>query len=174
MRFRTWPNAISLLRLPLAAAFVAAESALVRGLILATGAVTDYVDGWLARRTGQRSRSGEVLDGIVDKVFGLAALGTFTVEGLLEPWQLTVLLARDLFSASAFLVALLFRMPIRFRSRQPGKIVTGLQLLVVLVLLVRPGWVDPLVLVTGAVALWAILDYLRVGLASLRSASRSS
>lgn len=171
MRFRTWPNAISLLRLPLAAAFVAVQGSLARLAILVVAGATDYVDGWIARRTGQRSRSGEVIDGIVDKVFGLAALSTFAVEGKLELWGLLVLLSRDLWTGTAFIVALLFGLRARFRSRRPGKIVTGLQLLAVLVLLARPEWVTPVVIATGAVSAWAIVDYTRAGLASLRSAS---
>lgn len=171
MRYRTWPNAISLLRLPLAAGFLIAENPVARGVILAVGALSDYLDGWLARRWGQRSRSGEILDGITDKVFIVAALASFVIGGRLGLWEMLVLLARDLYSTAGFIVAVLMRLPIRFRSRPGGKLVTALQILAVLVLLVRPGWVGPVVVVAGVAAVYAIVDYTRAGLASLRDAT---
>lgn len=171
MRYRTWPNVISLLRLPLAAGFVAVESVAARGAILTVGALSDFADGWLARRWGQRSRSGEVLDGITDKVFILAALASFVVGGRLELWQMLVLLARDIYSTAAFAVALALRLPIRFRARWGGKVVTVIQLAAVLVLLVRPGWIDPLVLLAAVAGAYAIIDYTRAGLSGLRDAA---
>lgn len=168
--YRTWPNLISLLRLPLAAAFVVAEGVAVRGAILAAGAASDYADGWLARRTGQRSRSGEVLDGVVDKIFVLAAFGSFVAVGTLAWWQLLILLARDIYVAVGVLIAFWIRVPVRIRSRWPGKIVTGIQIFAVLVLLVAPEWIGPVVAAAGIAGAVAILDYTRVGLAALRAA----
>lgn len=84
---RTWPNALTALRLVLA--LVAALLFLLRGLsllpILLTvfAAFLDLLDGWLARRTGQVSRLGEHLDPLADKVLVtvvFAALAFFLQE----------------------------------------------------------------------------------------------
>lgn len=172
MRYVTWPNALSVLRLPLAVVFVATDSTPVRGVVLAVGAVSDWVDGRLARRLGQASRLGEVLDPCVDRVFALAVLGTFLLEGRLQLWELLLLLARDIYTTAAFLAAMLLRLPVRFRARRSGKIVTTLQVVTAFVVLLRPEWVEGFAIGVGAAALYAIVDYTRAGLDGLRRADR--
>lgn len=64
------PSLVSWLRLPLAALFaVAADSAPFALALLVAAAVTDMVDGWYARRFGQATATGAVIDGITDKTF---------------------------------------------------------------------------------------------------------
>ncbi|MBI4544878.1 MAG: CDP-alcohol phosphatidyltransferase family protein [Gemmatimonadetes bacterium] len=174
-RSRYWnsANAVSALRLPLALAFLAAETPVLRVLILAAAAASDYLDGWIARRFGQRTRAGEILDPLADKVFVLVALASFARSGVLQIWELLVLLARDLFAAAASISVLLGRLPVRLRARWGGKIVTGLQILAVLVLMARPQWIEAVVLVTGVAGLYAIGDYIRAGLLALRARSRA-
>jgi len=172
MQLATWPNAISLLRLPLAALFVAVESTAARAAIVVAAAVSDGLDGWLARSTGRRTRSGELIDPAADKVFILAALAGFARTGELAFWELVLLLARDLYTVVAFATALAFGLKIEFRSRSSGKLVTVLQIGAILVLLLAPGWAPPVVLATGAAGIYAIIDYTRAGLGSLRRAGR--
>lgn len=170
MRYITWPNALSVLRLPLAAAFVATDSTPARGVILAVGAVSDWVDGWFARRLKQTTRVGEVLDPIADRVFAIAVLGTFLAEGRLALWELLLLLARDIYTTAAFVAAQLLRLPVRFRARRSGKIVTTLQVITAFVVLLRPEWIEGFAIGVGAVALYAIVDYTRAGLDALHRA----
>lgn len=164
----TWPNVISVARIPLAAAFVIAESDAARLGIVVAAALSDFIDGKLARGTGHRTRSGEFLDPVTDKLFMLTVLATLVWEGSLGVWALILILARDLYATAAFIVAGIFRLPIRFRSRMSGKVVTTLQLLTVLAVLAWPESVMAVVVVTGAAGLWAIVDYTRAGLLSLR------
>jgi cardiolipin synthase (CMP-forming) len=64
-------------------------------VVLAVGGTSDWIDGYLARRLGQVSRLGELLDPFADRLYILATLVAFTVRGIV-PWQFTVaLLARD-------------------------------------------------------------------------------
>ncbi|HEX7051543.1 MAG TPA: CDP-alcohol phosphatidyltransferase family protein [Longimicrobiales bacterium] len=170
MQWLSWPNAFSLLRLPLAAAFMACDSSLMRGGIAVVAGLTDFIDGWLARRLDQRSRSGELLDPITDKIFVFAALITFAWSGRLEVWELFLLLLRDLYAAAAFATALLLRMRIRFRARWSGKLVTVIQVGAVLILILRPQWTTPVVIVAGVAGAYAIVDYTRTGLRALRAA----
>lgn len=173
MRLVSWPNAISLLRVPLAALFLAVDDNGARAAILAVAAFSDFADGWLARRLGRTSRVGEILDPLADKAFLVTALVSLALGGQLEAWQLLVLLARDVFTIAAFFTVLLFRLPVRFRARLGGKIVTGVQIVAVLVLLVRPDRVAPLVAVAGAAGLFAVVDYTRAGLRALREGTRN-
>ena len=68
------PNFISALRLPIAAAFVAVDDLLWRGVLLFLGALTDALDGWLARRLGVESKAGAIMDPAFDKLFVLITL----------------------------------------------------------------------------------------------------
>jgi CDP-diacylglycerol--glycerol-3-phosphate 3-phosphatidyltransferase len=168
VRYLTWPNAVSALRFPLAAAFIVVETTAARAVILALAALSDWLDGWLARRLDQSSRAGELLDPVADKAFVLAALATFFLTGAIQAWELLILIARDLFAALAFFFARARGWPLHFRARTSGKLVTALQITAILVLLVRPGWSVALVLLVGAAGAYAIVDYTRAGLAALR------
>jgi cardiolipin synthase (CMP-forming) len=63
--------------------------------VLAIGGTTDWVDGYLARRLGQVSRLGELLDPLADRLYILATLLALTVREVV-PWPFAVaLLARE-------------------------------------------------------------------------------
>jgi cardiolipin synthase len=63
--------------------------------VLAFGGTTDWVDGYLARRLGQVSRLGELLDPLADRLYILATLIAFTLEDVV-PWVFTgALLLRE-------------------------------------------------------------------------------
>lgn len=99
-RVGTVPNLISLARLIGVPVFLylllVAEQPVAALVVLAAGGTTDWLDGWAARRLGQVSRLGELLDPLVDRLYILATLLAFTAEGIV-PWQFTVaLLAREL------------------------------------------------------------------------------
>jgi cardiolipin synthase len=64
-------------------------------VVLALGGTSDWIDGYLARRLGQVSRLGELLDPLADRLYILATLIAFTVREVV-PWQFTAaLLARE-------------------------------------------------------------------------------
>jgi len=170
MTLMTWPNLISLIRVPLAAAFVASDSIPARVGVAVAAGLSDLADGWLARSKGWTSRSGELLDPLTDRLFVVAALGSFLVAGKLQLYELGVLLGRDIFTAVAFASASAGKLPVRFRSRPSGKLVTTFQVATVLMLLLRPEWKSFLVAATGVAGVCAIVDYTRAGIRELRSA----
>lgn len=95
----TVPNAISFARLlgvPLFLyLYLVAEADVAAVAVLALGGTSDWVDGYVARRLGQVSRLGELLDPLVDRLYILATLLAFTVGDVI-PWPLTAaLLARE-------------------------------------------------------------------------------
>lgn len=99
--WRVWtvPNLITMVRLAGIPVFcyllLATDSYVAAVVVLAVGGGTDWIDGFLARRLGQESRFGQILDPIVDRLYILVAVGALTITGLL-PWQFTlVLLARE-------------------------------------------------------------------------------
>ncbi|MEV4543586.1 MULTISPECIES: CDP-alcohol phosphatidyltransferase family protein [Micromonospora] len=99
-RVLTLPNLISFVRLlgvPLFLYLLLVARADVAAIVvLAVGGTTDWVDGWIARRLGQVSRLGELLDPLADRLYILATLLGFTAREVV-PWQFTAaLLAREL------------------------------------------------------------------------------
>lgn len=99
--WRVWtlPNLVTMVRLvgiPVFCYLLLATDAYVAAVVvLAVGGGTDFVDGFLARRLGQESKFGQMLDPIVDRLYILVAVGVLTITGLL-PWLYTIaLLARE-------------------------------------------------------------------------------
>jgi cardiolipin synthase (CMP-forming) len=95
----TVPNLISFARLlgvPLFLyLFLVADQWGVAVAVLAIGGTTDWVDGYLARRLGQVSRLGELLDPLADRLYILATLIAFTARDVV-PWIFTgALLLRE-------------------------------------------------------------------------------
>jgi cardiolipin synthase len=102
------PNLISLLRLlgiPLFLyLFLVAGNEVAALVVLAVGGTSDWVDGWAARRLGQVSRLGELLDPVADRLYILATLLALTVREVV-PWPFAAaLLAREAVLGVAFLV----------------------------------------------------------------------
>jgi cardiolipin synthase (CMP-forming) len=64
--------------------------------VLAIGGTTDWVDGWVARRFGQVSRVGELLDPLVDRLYIAATVLAFTIEEVLPLAFTAALIAREL------------------------------------------------------------------------------
>ena len=148
-------------RIPLAFAFVLAPTTGLRVAILWAAGITDFVDGWVARRWGSSS-FGSFLDPVADKLFIAAAFGVVLFSGALRWWEIVLVLARDLAATLAFLLTVVFRRPAAIPARVAGKMVTIGQLLVVLAFLLDSTLFRPLVWVTGAGAVFAILDYVLV------------
>ncbi|GGK08342.1 CDP-diacylglycerol--glycerol-3-phosphate 3-phosphatidyltransferase [Pilimelia anulata] len=98
-RVLTGPNLISFARLlgvPLFLYLLLVPHAdIAATVVLAVGGTSDWLDGWLARRTGQVSRLGELLDPLADRLYIVATLVAFTVRDVV-PWPFTAaLVARD-------------------------------------------------------------------------------
>ena len=100
-RVLTIPNIISIIRLAGVPLFLwlilVPEADGWALLVLALSGISDYLDGYLARKLNQTSKLGEILDPVADRLYILS-----TVIGLawrdIIPWWLALLLpARDLF-----------------------------------------------------------------------------
>ncbi len=96
---RTAPNAVTLVRLLLmpVCAYLLGTGRYGWGLVLtAVVGSTDWVDGWLARRFGQVSRVGQLLDPLADRLLIASVAIALVIRGVV-PWPAAVLLvARDL------------------------------------------------------------------------------
>lgn len=155
------PNVVSMSRVVLAAGFVGARGAEERLALIGVASVTDFLDGWLARRRNAATRWGALIDPIADRIFVLTAVSAFLISGELTTWQYFVLLSRDIMTAIGFLVARLvpWLRPVEFKARYLGKVVTTLQLATFIAILAYPDLVTFLVLLVGVASAAAIVDY---------------
>jgi cardiolipin synthase (CMP-forming) len=98
-RVLTLPNLLSLLRLASVPVFLylfvtdREEAAVV---LYALGALTDFFDGFIARRLGQVSEIGKLLDPLADRIFIIALALALVSVGALPWWLATAIVVRDL------------------------------------------------------------------------------
>jgi CDP-diacylglycerol---glycerol-3-phosphate 3-phosphatidyltransferase len=88
-------NILSLSRAGFAFAFLQ-ENIALRIIAIVLAMLTDFFDGFIARRWGTVTQFGAILDPIMDKFFVFFASGILYIEGSLQPWQLFTLLSRDI------------------------------------------------------------------------------
>ena len=100
-RVLTIPNALSILRLCLLPVFLwlvlvpKADGTAV--VVLIFMGISDYLDGYLARRLNQTSKLGAILDPVADRLYILATVIGLGVREIIPLWLAVVLPARDLF-----------------------------------------------------------------------------
>ncbi len=105
------PNSITVLRILLIPVFVwlylahTPEGALWAGLVFATAAFTDFLDGYLARRSGQITNLGKLLDPVADKLLVAAGLILLVHAQQVAVWLAIVMIARELIVTGARAVA---------------------------------------------------------------------
>jgi len=98
-RVVTAPNLVTLVRIVLIPVFVVLivhrETSATGIVVFSAVVATDWVDGWLARRTGQVSELGKVLDPLADRMAIAAGLVAFVMRGAFPLWAAVLIVARD-------------------------------------------------------------------------------
>ena len=149
-----WPNRISLLRLLFVAPYVillmnqndpgwgwARYAAL--GIFVAM-ALSDALDGYLARRFQARTRLGAILDPMADKVVIICSVVLLSLPigaapgAVLAGWVVVIVVAKDLWLILGFLVVYLVTDRFRVRPTAAGKACTVFQCLMVGLTLIAP------------------------------------
>jgi len=156
---------VTAIRLPLAAAFPFTDDWRLRLAIVVVAGASDVLDGYVARRMGG-SKLGAVLDPIADKTFMITAFVTLVgtqAQEVLSLWEFALVLLRDIAATGAFVGSLVVRRPVTVPARLSGKIVTMAQFLVLVAIVMEWPVVRPMAWTTGALGVWAILDYYRAG-----------
>lgn len=176
-RIVTIPNILSLFRLLLIPVFLVL---LLLGhlgwalLLIAVSAVTDFVDGYVARHFNQISRLGQLLDPAADRLFILATLLGLAYVGVLPWWLVAVIVARDLLLLALGVVLANHRfgpLPVHHL----GKMGTFAILFAMPVLLAAAAFPDlaALALPLGwAAAIWGVFLYWWAGVAYILQAGR--
>lgn len=96
-----WPNGLTVLRLFMAGFVIwfalapELSSRLIAGGLFAIAAITDYVDGQLARNTNSITTFGKILDPIADKFLVLGGFGVLSYLGMFPYWILIPIVLRE-------------------------------------------------------------------------------
>ena len=125
----------------------------------------DYIDGLVARATGQYSRMGAILDPIVDRLTILAGVAVCWHFELLPRWALAALLVRELVTVTLAQVGL--RRGLDVEINWLGRIGVWLAMTGIFIALAVETWISTTVLLTGLAALiLATLLYVRSAFAA--------
>src|SRR6266566_3890987 len=101
-------------------------------VVFAAAALTDLLDGWIARRQRSQSRLGAFLDPMADKLLLTASFVTLTYLKVLPFWIAAVVISRDVILVVGALLIYMLGGRIRPRPTWAGKAATLFQVLAVL------------------------------------------
>ena len=127
---------------------------LIGAAIFGLASITDWLDGYLARRRRQVTWLGQVLDPIADKLLTSAAFISLVQLGLAPAWMVALIIGREF--AITGLRSLAYTKGITIPASPLGKIKMGSQVTAILLLILgwRPvPWLAPV----GYAALWVVM-----------------
>jgi cardiolipin synthase len=157
-------HALTLSRIPLAVAFWATYGNRVWSLALVgLAALTDALDGMVARRAGATSTVGEWLDPLADKVFVLGVLGAIQVHDPVPWWLLGLIVARELVLIpliGAYRVVVHGRAEHAYKAQPIGKAATIAEIAAVISLILRSPAATAFAIAAGALGLAAVASYI--------------
>jgi CDP-diacylglycerol--glycerol-3-phosphate 3-phosphatidyltransferase len=131
--------------------------------------VGDYVDGFLARATGQYSRMGAILDPVVDRLTILSGAAVCWHFELLPRWALAVLVAREVITAVLAQVAL--RQVGELKINWLGRLAVAPIMAAIFFSMISASWVWSAMLIVGLVlGVLGTIAYVRTGLRELAAA----
>jgi cardiolipin synthase len=137
-KIATLPNLITLIRLLTLPVFVTMllvnEQRAGAALLLGVLGMTDWVDGWIARRFNQTSQFGMVFDPFVDRALFVVGTGSVLIDGGVPLWFCVCILVREVFVGLMMTIGTLVGMK-RFRVSIWGKRYTFLLMTAVPLLL---------------------------------------
>ena len=170
----TVPNLISVLRIlsiPVIAVLVARHQMVEALVVLAISAVSDGIDGIVARMFDQVSKIGQILDPIADRLLIFCSILALGVAGIIPWWMLIIVGLRDLLMA--LLVLLLAQhdygpLPVHF----VGKAGTAMLMISITALIFCDIWNNPIAdllhLAALAAGIWGIGLYWLAGYIYIR------
>lgn len=112
--------------------------------VFAAAAVSDGLDGTVARWFNSKTELGAVLDPLADKLMLVSAFVVMTMSGDFPGWLLSVVIIRDIVIMGGYLLIAFFTgEPMPVRPSYIGKASTGFQIACVIAALLRVGEIYP-------------------------------
>lgn len=145
-------------------------------VVFVTAAVSDGIDGWVARRFNQMSKFGAFIDPIADKALLLTGVVTLSVvdwgaDGWRLPaWFAAIVILRDCIIIGGIRILWNHHREVKFKPHWTGKVCTVTQMFALGWVMLKwvpfpPTW--PCV-VAGVFTLWSAVAYIRQGRRILR------
>ncbi|HEY5316691.1 MAG TPA: CDP-alcohol phosphatidyltransferase family protein [Solirubrobacteraceae bacterium] len=170
----TLPNAIGFVRLAGIPVFLAVALSSHRGqdalavILFAAIGWADYLDGFVARLTGQYSRLGAILDPIVDRLLVISGMAVAWRFSLLPRWAIAVIIARELFMLGLSRYGL--QRGLELKINWPGRIGVAPTMGAPFFAMAGLHVIALAMLYLGmTLALWATVLYVRRGIAETRA-----
>jgi len=141
------PNAITIARfllVPVVVWAIAAHQMQVAFWLFAAAAISDMLDGFLAKKFGMASEFGAHLDPLADKAMLMSIYVMLAIAGTLPLWLVIAVVSRDLMILAAIMLSWLMDRPLEIRPLMVSKANTVAQfLLATLVLATSAFGIDP-------------------------------
>lgn len=153
------PNALTLLRIFLVPFLVVVLLTKFEGreivalAIFLVATATDFFDGWLARRRGEITTLGALLDPIADKLLISAAFISLVEVGLVPAWMVVVVVAREFAVTGLRSIASGQGVVISASAWGKAKMATQITAVSLLILSERFTWLLP----AGKAVLWIVV-----------------
>ncbi|MDA1093272.1 MAG: CDP-diacylglycerol--glycerol-3-phosphate 3-phosphatidyltransferase [Acidobacteria bacterium] len=154
------PNSLTLVRIfliPLLVVVLLTKfdgKELVGAAIFGSAALTDWLDGFLARRRQQVTTFGQVMDPLADKLLISAALISLVQMDLAPAWMVAVILGREL--GVTVLRSVAYARGITIPASSLGKVKMMSQVVAILLLILGSQYLGVFA-VLGSVALWVVV-----------------
>ena len=144
---------------------IAAGQLHIAFLLFLAAAISDAVDGFLAKRFGMKTELGAYLDPLADKVMIVSIYVTLGITNVIPLWIVILVVSRDIMIVGAIILSWLIDRPVRIRPLVVSKINTGAQLVLAGLVLAAEGYhLDTGPVLTLVMGLVAVLTLLSVGL----------
>ncbi|MBS1845980.1 MAG: CDP-diacylglycerol--glycerol-3-phosphate 3-phosphatidyltransferase [Actinobacteria bacterium] len=160
------PNALTLLRILAVPVVVVAllvempNGDVIAAAVFAAAALTDGLDGYIARSRNSITTFGKLMDPLADKLLVIGALLCLVSLGRLEAWVAMVIIAREV--AVTILRTIAAERGLVIAASWLGKAKTATQIAAIIALIATnpsPAWVDVLVYAAVAVTIISGADY---------------
>src|SRR5262245_61134326 len=148
MGLANWLTVLRILLIPVFVSLLVYRKPGLALLVFGAAALTDLLDGYVARRHGLQSRLGAFLDPMADKLLLVSSFVTLTWLKALPFWIAAVVISRDLILMVGALAIHMAGGRITPRPTRAGKLATFCQVLTVLAGLVMPFYQMPMILRT--------------------------
>ena len=102
------PNKLTMARtimVPIVMALMIAQQNIAALIVFAIASITDFLDGYIARKYNLVSSFGKIMDPLADKLLAFGALITFIQIGIVSVWAPIIIIAREFFVTSMRVVA---------------------------------------------------------------------
>ena len=102
------PNKLTMLRMvlvPVVMALILGGHSIMAFVLFAAASITDFLDGYIARKYNLVSSFGKIMDPLADKLLTFGALICFVQTGLISVWAPMIIISREFFVTCMRVVA---------------------------------------------------------------------